>query len=146
MNAAPALDWDDSYLVGHAMMDDTHREFAELVNTMLVADDADFASALDAFAHHAEEHFGSEERLMDKYAFPPRECHADEHANVLASVREVQALVAAGDVDTGRGLAQALADWFPGHSAQMDSALAIWVMKKVAGGAPVVLRRAMRQT
>ena len=53
-------------------------------------------------------------------------------------------LVAAGDIAVGRGLALALADWFPGHSDYMDAALATWVMKKVANGAPVPLRRVMR--
>jgi hemerythrin len=81
---------------------------------------------------------------MERYGFPPRDCHVDEHERVLASVREVCSLVAAGDVAAGRGLAPALADWFPGHSDYMDAALATWVMKKVANGAPVPLRRVMR--
>ena len=53
-------------------------------------------------------------------------------------MREVRALVADGDTETGRELTRALADWFPGHTDYMDSALATWVTKKVAGGAPVV--------
>ena len=140
-STAIAMEWDDRYLVGHQAMDDTHREFVALVNAMLRASDGDFAAALDAFARHAEEHFASEQRLMERYDFPPRDCHVDEHERVLASVREVRSLVAAGDIAEGRGLAQALADWFPGHSDYMDAALATWVMKKVANGAPVVLRR-----
>jgi hemerythrin len=99
------------------------------------------APAFDAFVRHPEEHFASEERLMDRYGFPARECHADEHERVMSSVREVRALVAAGDARVGRELAQALADWFPGHSDYMDSAVATWVAKKTVGGAPVVLRR-----
>ena len=138
------LEWDDRYLVGHQAMDHTHREFVTLVNAMVCAGDGDFGAALDAFARHAEEHFASEQRLMERYGFPPRDCHVDEHERVLASVREVRSLVAAGDIAVGRGLARALADWFPGHSDYMDAALATWVMKKVANGAPVPLRRVMR--
>ncbi|HTP98031.1 MAG TPA: hemerythrin domain-containing protein [Casimicrobiaceae bacterium] len=145
-NTAIAFEWDDRYLVGHQVMDDTHREFAARVNAMLCAADGDFAAALDAFAQHAEEHFASEQKLMERYGFPPRDCHVDEHERVLASVREVLPLVAAGDVETGRDLAKALADWFPGHSDYMDASLAAWVVKKVTNGAPVVLRRAMRGT
>lgn len=141
-----AFEWDDRYLVGHQAMDDTHREFASRVSAMLCASDGDFRAALDAFARHAEEHFAFEQKLMERYGFPPRDCHVDEHERVLASVREVLPLVAAGDVDTGRELARALADWFPGHSDYMDASLAAWVVKKVANGAPVVLRRAMRGT
>jgi len=138
------FEWDDRYLVGHNAMDETHREFAVRVNAMLCAGDAEFAAALDAFARHAEEHFASEQKLMERYEFPPRDCHLDEHERVMASVREVRPLVAAGDIETGRELAKALADWFPGHSDYMDASLAAWVVKKVSNGAPVVLRRAMR--
>lgn len=133
--------WDDRYLVGHHGVDDAHREFAALVDAMIGADDASAAPALAAMARHVESHFALEERLMERYAFPARECHADEHARVRASVKEVEALVAQGRADLCRDLGEALADWFPGHSDYMDSALAIWVAKKTTNGAPVVLRR-----
>jgi hemerythrin len=134
--------WDDRYLVGHHGVDDAHREFAALVDAMLVADDASAAPAMAAIARHIESHFALEDRLMERYAFPARQCHADEHARVRASVKEVEALVAAGRTELCRDLGEALADWFPGHSDYMDSALAIWVAKKTTNGAPVVLRRA----
>lgn len=140
-----AFEWDDRYLVGLRDIDTAHREFTLLVDALLGADDDALVPALDAFARHAEEHFGTEEQLMERYAFPARECHAEEHAKVLASVHEVRALAAEGDLQTARELAQALADWFPGHTDYMDSAIATWVVKKTAGGAPVVLRR-MRST
>ncbi|MEJ8822522.1 hemerythrin domain-containing protein [Variovorax humicola] len=145
MNAVNDFSWDDRYLVGHQAMDDTHKEFVDLVEAMLCADETSFASAIDSFAIHLEEHFESERRLMDQYGFPARDCHIEEHDRVLASVREVRALVANGDAETGRELTRALADWFPGHTDYMDSALATWVSKKVANGAPVVLRRSMRR-
>lgn len=145
MTVATRFDWDDRYLVGHQPMDDTHREFGALVDSMLRADDASLGSVLEAFACHAEAHFASEQRLMDQYAFPARDCHVAEHQRVLDSVHEVRLLVAEGDVEVARELARALADWFPGHTDYMDSALAIWVVKKVAHGAPLVLRRSMKR-
>ena len=146
MNVAIDFAWDDRFLVGHPAMDDTHHEFVELVIAMLGAGEKEFACLLDAFASHVEAHFASEETLMDRYGFPARDCHVDEHERVLASVREVRALVADGDVETGRELARALADWFPGHTDYMDSALSTWITKKVADGAPVVLRRSMKHS
>lgn len=136
-----AFEWDDRYLLGHRAMDDTHQEFVALVDAMLTVGDPDFPAALDAFARHAEDHFAQENRLMDQHDFPARGCHVDEHDKVLTSVREVRALVAAGDLEIGRELAQALMDWFPGHADYMDSALATWLVKKTANGAPLVLRR-----
>jgi len=136
-----AFEWDDRYLLGYRAMDDTHREFVALVSAMLAAGDQDFPKALDAFAAHAEGHFAEENGLMDQHEFPARDCHRDEHDRVLASVRKVQALVAGGELEIGRDLAQALMDWFPGHADYMDSALATWLVKKTFNGAPLVLRR-----
>jgi len=133
--------WDDRYLVGHVAIDAEHREFAQVMNRLLGAADDELGAALDAFAAHAEAHFLAEERLMNEHQFPASECHADEHARVMASVHEVRQLVAMGDTAVGRELAQALTDWFPAHSDQLDSAVAIWVTKRTTGGAPVVLRR-----
>ena len=80
---------------------------------------------------------------MQDTAFPAASCHADEHAAVLASVREVRSAV-----DEGRAgaellhrLAEHLFDWFPAHADYMDSALAAWMCKRSLGGQPVVLRR-----
>jgi hemerythrin len=136
---APAFD--DRLLVGHAAMDREHRTFAHDLHTLQHVDDAGFAAALQQLAEHLRAHFALEERLIEEHQFPPGACHAEEHHKVLASLDEVQALVAQGDIGIGRELAAALADWFPGHAENMDGALAIWVSRKTHGGAPVVLRR-----
>lgn len=137
----PGFDWTDRYLLGYTAMDDTHREFATLVDALLTAPDAGLAQALDAFAAHAVAHFEQEDGWMRGTDFPAADCHIDEHAKVLASVREVQQELAAGNVVLARELAQALMDWFPGHADYMDSALAQWMVKRSHGGAPLVFRR-----
>lgn len=137
----PGFDWTDRYLLGYTAMDDTHREFVTLVDALLTAPDAGLAQALDAFAAHAVAHFEQEDGWMRGTDFPAADCHIDEHAKVLASVREVQQELAAGNVVLVRELAQALMDWFPGHADYMDSALAQWMVKRSHGGAPLVFRR-----
>ena len=138
---AGAFSWNDRYLLGYEPMDQTHREFVDIVQAMLSAPDAELPALLDRFAVHAERHFSEELEWMRSTEFPALACHADEHEAVMKSVREVQAVVARGDASEGRSLARALADWFPGHADYMDSALAQWMSKKLYGGAPVVLRR-----
>lgn len=133
--------WDDRYLLGHAEMDNTHREFVDLLNALQMADDAGLGEALAAFAAHAEAHFAAENESMLKNDFPPRDCHIDEHNKVLASVYEVQQQLADGDVGIVRELAVALMEWFPAHADYLDSALATWLVKREHAGAPLVLRR-----
>jgi hemerythrin len=135
------FDWTDRYLLGYAAMDDTHREFVTLVDALLTTPDDGLAHALDAFAAHAVAHFEQEDDWMRTTDFPAGDCHIDEHAKVLASVRDVQQALADGNSGIVRELAQALMDWFPGHADYMDSALAQWMVKRSHGGAPLVFRR-----
>lgn len=141
MSDSNRFGWTDAYLLGYGPMDETHREFVDIVNALLTCSDAEFPAHLDAFARHAEAHFGEEDAWMERTAFPPRECHVNEHAAVMKSVYQVIEVVKQGDVPEGRRLAAALADWFPGHAFHLDSALAHWMVKRSFGGKPVVLRR-----
>ncbi|WP_312550315.1 hemerythrin domain-containing protein [Massilia sp.] len=137
--------WSDRFVLGHGGMDATHREFVDLVGAMLSASDSELSRLLDAFADHAERHFDEEREWMLSTDFPAAECHIDEHKAVLASVHEVQVLLAGGGHEaTCRALARELSRWFPGHADYMDASLAQWLVKKRMGGIPVVLRRAKR--
>ncbi len=138
--------WSDARLLGFAPMDRTHEEFYRVAFDLLTTDDARAAPAIAAFEAHAVEHFELEERWMRETGFPARDCHADEHAAVLASVREVRAEVEAGRAGAAllHRLAEQLFAWFPGHADYLDSALAAWMSKRVLGGQPVVLRRSLR--
>ncbi|MDB5884300.1 MAG: hemerythrin-like metal-binding domain protein [Polaromonas sp.] len=139
---AAAMAWNDSFLLGLPAMDGTHREFVECVAALQQALDTELPGRLEDFERHAVAHFGQEQQWMDGSAFPAAQCHADEHAAVLASVREVQGLLAQGaNPQVARDLAQALVDWFPGHADYMDASLSQWMSKRAHGGAPVVLRR-----
>lgn len=135
------LAWSDALLLGHGPMDATHEEFVQCVAAVQQASDAELPAALDTLAQHLREHFGQEDRWMEETDFPARDCHIDEHAAVLKSVAEVQALVATGDRREPRRLADELAKWFPGHADYLDSALAHWLCKQRLGGKPVVIRR-----
>jgi hemerythrin len=146
MKSFGELTWSDSFLLGFGPMDTVHQEFVGIVHAMLTCPDADLLSHLKEFERHAEGHFSQELNWMKSTNFPAMECHDDEHRAVQKSVSEVIPLVAAGDVAVGRRLAQALADWFPGHADYLDSALAQWMVKLQMGGVPVVLKRTMRHS
>ncbi|MFM0277285.1 hemerythrin domain-containing protein [Paraburkholderia sediminicola] len=138
------LSWNDGFLLGFAPMDETHQEFVECVAALQQCDEAAVSETLAAFEEHAVAHFEQEERWMQDTSFPAARCHADEHAAVLRSVREVAQMLRDGAAcQVARELAEALASWFPGHADYMDAALSHWMSKRTHGGLPVVLRRAM---
>jgi hemerythrin len=135
------LTWSDTLLLGLPEMDAEHQTLVTCIQALQVAGPAQVQQRLAEFAEHARTHFAAEDRWMVEMEFPPRECHMDEHAAVLKSVAEVQALVAAGRTDIVQGLADELARWFPGHAHHLDSALAAWVCKRKWGAKPLVLKR-----
>src|SRR5688572_4731871 len=100
--ASPSYVWSDARVLGFAPMDRTHEDFYRVAFELITCSPNCMLAALDAFETHAVEHFSQEEEWMRSTDFPPRDCHIDEHAAVLSSVRKVRAGVAAGtqNVDT----------------------------------------------
>jgi hemerythrin len=133
--------WSDNYLLGFGEMDATHREFVDVVAALQGAPDTDLLVALDHFIAHAQAHFGVEDQWMRDTAFPPSDCHIEEHAAVMKSADEVRERVVLGDYSVARSFAAELQRWFPGHADYLDSALAAWMVKRRLGGKPVVLKR-----
>jgi len=142
MMTTDELTWTDAFLVGYPPMDDTHREFVDIVGAMLQAPDEAIVEHLRKLIVHSEKHFSQEEHWMNTTSFPATECHTNEHKAVLQSMRDVENyLSTGGSADEGRRLATELARWFPGHTDYLDASLAQWVSKKQLGGVPIVVRR-----
>jgi hemerythrin-like metal-binding protein len=139
------LQWHDGLLLGYQPMDLVHQEFVQCVAALQQAPDSQLPELMAALLAHAQRHFGEEDRWMEETQFPARECHIDEHAQVMHSIVEVQQRVAQGQFEVCRRLARELASWFPGHADYLDSALAHWMCKQRLGGKPVVIRRSLAQ-
>ena len=135
------FDWQATFALGFGEMDDTHREFVDLVDTLLTCGDDAVDAALQALAAHLERHFEEERQWMLRTAFPSAQCHLDEHAAVLKSLGEVEAVVREGRLEVARAFARALAGWFPEHTQAMDMGLAKWMVKQRLGGEPLLIRR-----
>ena len=126
----PVMEWSDTLVLDKGVMDDTHREFIELLNRLADAPDENMLAVLDEFIKHTEEHFAQEQRWMEHMAFPPLTCHAREHDGVLETAHEVRRRVAAGEMRFGPVLAKAVAEWFANHAGSMDHVLALYMKEK----------------
>ena len=125
--------FDDNYLLGVAQMDDTHREFAVLVNRLGEADKDDFIKLFDELVSHTEAHFEAENALMREYDFPAIREHMGEHERVLGELHRIAKKVAAGSTQLARAyVREHLPGWFNQHAATMDSALAAWMKHQPA--------------
>lgn len=124
-----AITWTEALALQQPHMDQTHREFVDLLNAVEAALDQGPEAAkraLDRFVDHTVEHFAQEDAWMAQIGFAPDNCHGVQHRQVLEVLREVQQRLHSGDeVQLVRGLVPALAQWFPAHAQTMDAGLAL---------------------
>jgi hemerythrin-like metal-binding protein len=124
------LAWTDDLTTHHPQMDDTHREFVELLDRVHAAQAApfeDLLAAYDALQAHTVEHFAQEDRWMVATGFAPENCHSLQHRQVLAVLDEVRRRMV--DDPAQRTLVAellpGLVQWFEQHAPAADHGLAM---------------------
>ena len=144
MNTSTAsIQWTDDFLLGFGPMDETHQEFVTCIAAIQNAEPKDCLVLMDQLLEHATQHFKLEDDWMMATEFPPRKCHMDEHAAVLASITGVRELAIQGAPEKCLPLANELARWFPSHADHLDSALSHWMCKIKYGAKPLVFKRSV---
>ncbi len=121
----PSLEWSDALALDLPAMDDTHREFVDLLSTVETAPDETLLTHWRALVDHTDEHFAREDQWMQATRFSSTNCHSVQHKVVLQVMREGIAHALAGDLGAIRQMARELAIWFPQHAQTMDAALAL---------------------
>jgi len=119
------LHWSDALSLDMPLMDETHREFVDLLAAVADAPDTGLVAAWVRLVEHTDDHFGQEDRWMAQTRFASVNCHATQHHVVLKVLREGLSAGAAGRPEVIRQLAHELAIWFPQHAQTMDAALAL---------------------
>src|SRR5690606_19822124 len=82
------LEWSDALALDLPLMDDTHREFVDLLAAVERADDAHLLSAWYALVEHTDNHFSLEDAWMASTRFASGNCHSMQHKVVLQVMRE----------------------------------------------------------
>lgn len=121
----PSLQWSDALALDLPLMDDTHREFVELLARVEASDDATLLDAWQTLIAHTNDHFGREDEWMKNTRFASSNCHSMQHEVVLKVMREGLTRGQTGDLATVRQMASELGIWFPQHAQSMDAALAL---------------------
>jgi hemerythrin-like metal-binding protein len=120
--------WNPDFETRHEQMDDTHREFVDLlgqIEAALADDDATLLASFDALATHTADHFAREDAWMQAHGFAAENCHSTQHKQVLEVVAEVRRLfVDGGKRQYVEQLLPALMQWFSQHSQAADYGLA----------------------
>lgn len=122
--ATASMPWSEDYTLHHPVMDDTHREFVELLNTVLQSGDHQLLAAWEALVDHTQDHFDREDQWMRATGFSADNCHANQHGIILKILREGTTQARLGALHVPRQMARELTVWFPQHAQAMDASLA----------------------
>lgn len=128
-NALPSLHWSEAMELGLAHMDDSHREFVDLLAQARTSDDTALPGAWQALIDHTEAHFADEDAWMRATRHAESNCHSLQHRMILQVMRQGAARAAAGDITPIRLMANELTMWFPQHAQGMDAALAAYLRR-----------------
>jgi len=120
------FDWSDSgFSLNLSVMDETHKEFIDLYNKVIIADDNDFTVLFEQLVTHTINHFDNENTLMKESGFPALSEHINEHQRVINELKYFQAKVQENKFSFPRFyLKDRVPSWFKLHLVTMDSALA----------------------
>lgn len=121
----PNLEWSDALALDMPTMDDTHREFVDLLAHVEAAPDDSLLTHWNTLVAHTDAHFSREDQWMQATRFAASNCHSMQHQIVLQVMREGIKLIGTGDIATVRQMICDLAIWFPQHTQTMDTALAL---------------------
>lgn len=120
----PLLPWSEDLVLGVDVMDQTHREFIELLARCEACSDAELPGLWDELVAHTADHFGREDDWMEATGFASVNCHSGQHRMVLQVLQDGVRMAAEGKLEPVRQMVRELAVWFPQHSSTMDAALA----------------------
>lgn len=116
------LEWSDALALELPAMDNTHREFVDLLALAEASDDGAILQHWAALCDHTDAHFGQEDAWMKQTGFSSSNCHSTQHQIVLQVMREG---LSKHDIPMVRQMCSELAIWFPQHAQAMDAALAL---------------------
>lgn len=124
------LPWQESFELGFAPMDATHREFVDLLNRADTVQAESFVGYFDTLVEHTKAHFEAEKKLMEESKFLSMREHVDDHDRILAEMMQMQRFAARGMTKIVRSyIKEKLPDWFTVHAASMDIALTLHLNK-----------------
>ncbi len=90
-----ALTWTEDLSVGYGLIDTQHKELFSRYNGLLQACKEGkgrevIEPVLDFMIEYVTSHFAEEERLMQRYDYPERDDHMQQHRDLFRQVGEVR--------------------------------------------------------
>jgi hemerythrin len=132
------LVWRDDYSVGHALIDDQHRELFRRINifgnALWEGEAKDLLQThLRFLAEYVVSHFQTEERLMEESQFGNYAGHKREHDAFVGEVSDVLGRIAETGLDSSTAILvfERSCNWTKDHVRGMDQELGMFLSARV---------------
>ena len=127
--------WGSRFFVGNGDIDGQHEKLVQLINRLhehMVAGDAAeiMDKVLDRVIQYTGFHFGTEEELMAKHAYPKAAAHLAEHKKLVQTALELQSKVRAGHAHITMETMNFLRNWLQHHIMESDMELGKFLKAK----------------
>ena len=119
------MEWDDSYSVGVADLDDDHKKLISIINRVQEMKDSGKSMlwALEELEHYAQHHFSSEEAYLADVDYAELVEHKEEHQAFHDWLKSVR-ISLSSDPEAGFYLAERINDylqkWLVNHILETD--------------------------
>lgn len=118
--------WDDSYSVAYAEIDNQHKRWFQLAHELHSAvvtgkGKDTLAQALANFVAYSNGHFASEERLMLTHGYPNFPDHKEQHEALSQKLRELKSEFDSGRATVTMDMLQFLKVWLGHHIRVVDN-------------------------
>ncbi len=119
------LNWDDSYSVHYASIDDQHKRLVDLINQLHEAmtqgkGKQALSSILAEMIDYSQTHFAYEEKLMLDIQYPNYHVQILAHAGFIEKVRELQNRYESGQQALSLDVMEFLKKWLTNHILDLD--------------------------
>jgi hemerythrin len=126
------IEWDDTFNLRIKVMDEHHRHLIDLINSSYGAvrlnNKQRIDSILSELVDYSGYHFSTEELLMERYNFPAREAHEQEHISFSHQIAELQSKLNAGEGLYNIRIVVFLHEWLMNHILTTDRNLADYLV------------------
>jgi hemerythrin len=122
------FEWNDSFLVGIAEIDEQHKGLVALVDQFYgtmrtTAPQAGIVRLLKGMIDYTLTHFATEERWMREYSYPGLDAQIAQHAHFVKKVQDITDRFVSGQLVLSLEITSFLREWLSQHILGMDKEL-----------------------
>jgi hemerythrin len=131
------FDWDDSFLIGIAEIDEQHRGLVELVDQFYATmrrstPQAGLVRLLKGMIEYTRSHFATEERWMREYSYPGLDAQIAQHTHFVEKVQNITDRFIRGELVLSIELTGFLRDWLSQHILGTDQEMGRFLIARGA--------------